>query len=133
MESGLASACVDLAFERSTLLVEEVTRSRAFNVLTGGDVDGRRGVIRSLGGSALGEAGLALDSEWVRVATVKVRGLASGRASALLDSAGNILGVTVSGSFGNLDPSAIDYGATVFYLDKASTGRGRSGSLGSRR
>ena len=129
----MASAYVDLAFDPSVLLVQEVIPSGAFNVLPRGDLDGRRGVIRSFVGSTLGNAKLALDAEWVRVATVKLRGLASGRASARLHSAGNVLGVSVSGSFGDLDSSAVDYGAAVFYLDEPRTGRGRSNSLGRRR
>ena len=106
--AGLAAVYVDLEFHPSLVRVGEIMPSATFGTLARGAVDHHAGRVSGLGGAALGDDSIGIDSLWVRVATMSLTALRPGRAAFSLNQADSPLGVAFLGQFETVDPAGID-------------------------
>ena len=111
---GLAAVFVDLGFDAEKLSAERVISSNSMSTFAGGEIHSGLGLVSQLGGcSNLVSPDLGAGGSWVRVATMAVRAVGSGRVTLTAGPSDPIHGVSVVNELGNLGPFRIDFGTTV--------------------
>ena len=108
---GLASVYGTLSFDPARVAARSVSSGTPFSSLSYGAIDAVQGRIESLGGCATpGVTDLGVSSQWVRVAIVTMRPLATGTTDIRIESAGSVHGVSIVNEFGNTDEAQIEFG-----------------------
>lgn len=107
---GFATAYVDLTFDSTTLAVEEIIPGTPFAALHKSVVDEDRGLIGSVGGCVTpGDHTVGIDTDWVRVATLRMSALRPGVTAMTTGPSSAPLGISIVGEFGTLETSQIDF------------------------
>ncbi len=109
---GLASVFVDLSFDAKALAVERVISGHPMSTFADGVIHPELGRVSRLGGcSKLDSPDLGANGNWVRVATLAVRTVATGSVNLTAGPSDPLHGVSIVNELGNLDPFLVDFGA----------------------
>jgi len=119
---GFGSVYVDVSYDPSLLVVDDIVPSDSFSLFSRGSADASTGLITAIGGCApVGEGTLGSQSNWVRVATLRVRALDVGYATVTAKPSYGPFGVSVFGRFGDLPSQQIEFGSTELRIQQPST------------
>jgi hypothetical protein len=115
---GLATAYLDLRFDRALLELVDVFPSMPFRLFAQEwHLDSR--VLHTVGGCAeLGHINVGSNGDWVKVATVLARAIAPGLVTAAAKPSDELHGFARVGEFQNTDASLLDCQSTSFQIGK---------------
>jgi len=109
-EGGLASVYADVNYDRNLLVPKDVQATESFSTFSR-TVVGSQGVdVVSLGGcAAVGDDTMGVSSSWVRVATLRMIAVKSGRTTLSMQPSEAPFGVSLYGRFGDLPQAQLSY------------------------
>ncbi len=114
---GLAAVFVDLSFDANALLAKQVISSNPMSTFAGGNIHPGLGLVSQLGGcSKLDSPNLGAEGQWVRVATLAVRAMATGNVMLEAGPSDANHGVAIVNELGNIDPILIDFGRATLNI-----------------
>lgn len=119
-EHGFGAVYADITYDPALLIAEETIPSELFELFAVRQAEGRVGGSRVGGCAPLGDGGVGVASAWVRVATVRLYVVDAGETALTVKSSAAPFGVSISGRFGDLDPSQIDFGGADVVLGPSS-------------
>ena len=116
-QDGVAAVYVDLVYDPAILRLTDIVPGDLFEAFNAGEIDPVAGEIRSLGGCTEPGADLVgVEPAWARVATLTAAFKTNGGVTLRTGPAGATFGISVFGSFGNLDSARIAFGRLELVL-----------------
>lgn len=105
----IAGLYVDVRYPLGQIVPSEIEHGALYTTLSSGVIDVSTGQVRTLGGCvALGEDIMTPELPWKRVATMQAVARSRGEARLTLAQAAAPYGVSLMGTFGDLQPSSLE-------------------------